>query len=791
MKIGTTQGRAASTARSGLPKRLLLGIALLCSALLFWELLGSAPPVVAGERKPIEDVYSALREFAETGNSGQLALPGRMNSAHENVKETRLAELPDDIHHAPLRAPQRAHANGDPHSVDDAYLALRNYVSEIEGDKSKGKGETEAVTRLAQWKTTVAASGEAAYVGAQVCRGCHGAETAAFNQTLMGRIFQNPRDAREKAGCETCHGPGSQHLKAVGCAACHGEGGISKRPGMPSLVGLEPEYLVSAMKAYVTGQRKHELMRALLAGVSDAELNDVAHYYARQIPARAQTPPVGDVAAGRSAIASCAGCHGQQGISLSPAWPSLAGQDAQYLADAIKAYKHGARSKAVACSSCHGEGGISRKAGMPSLVGLDPQYLVSAMKAYVSGQRKHELMRVLLAGTGDAEFNDIARYYARQTPARAQTPPVGDAVAGKAASASCVGCHSEQGATVNAAWPSLAGQDARYLADALRAYKSGSRSDAIMKPLVASLDDRTINDIASYYASLRPAQASATNTPPSARAARDPVVVRNGLVANLDERTINNIASYYASLPPAQPISARNAPVRHDPILVGRAARSDGHSLAIISFRADDKSRTVAENNAVCLGCHDKGDHVMWQGSVHETRGIACTNCHTVMKKLTPKHQLAKSTVIDTCFQCHKNKRAEMWRTSHMPVREGKMTCTNCHNPHGSFSENLLREATANDNCYKCHAEKRGPFLWEHAPVRENCLNCHDPHGSNNDFLLKISRPRLCQQCHSNLTGHPSNPRNPFSVYAIGRECQNCHSQHHGSNSPAGARFQR
>ena len=60
---------------------------------------------------------------------------------------------------------------------------------------------------------------------------------------------------------------------------------------------------------------------------------------------------------------------------------SLAGQDAQYLADAIHAYKAGARSKSIACAGCHGEGGISKKTGMPNLAGLSPQYLVPAMKA--------------------------------------------------------------------------------------------------------------------------------------------------------------------------------------------------------------------------------------------------------------------------------------------------------------------------------------------------------------------------------------------------------------------------
>ncbi len=78
-----------------------------------------------------------------------------------------------------------------------------------------------------------------------------------------------------------------------------------------------------------------------------------------------------------------------------------------------------------------------------------------------------------------------------------------------------------------------------------------------------------------------------------------------------------------------------------------------------------------------------------------------------------------------------------MLRSSHMPMREGKIVCTDCHNPHGSYSEKLLRANSVNENCYTCHAEKRGPFLWEHAPVRENCLNCHDPHGSINEYLLK------------------------------------------------------
>src|SRR5512139_2783257 len=211
----------------------------------------------------------------------------------------------------------------------------------------------------------------------------------------------------------------------------------------------------------------------------------------------------------------------------------------------------------------------------------------------------------------------------------------------------------------------------------------------------------------------------------------------------------------------------------------------------IISFRPEDDSRTAEENNTICLGCHEKGDRTLWHGSTHEMRGLMCTNCHTIMKDVSRKYQLKTVSQRDTCFQCHKDIRSKFARSSHMPLPEGKMECTNCHNPHGSYTESLLKKATVNDVCFQCHAEKRGPFLWEHPPVVENCLNCHDPHGTINDNLLKVARPRLCQRCHNAANNHPANPRNPKSVFAINSGCVNCHSQIHGSNSPGGQFFHR
>ncbi|HET9805074.1 MAG TPA: DmsE family decaheme c-type cytochrome [Candidatus Acidoferrum sp.] len=208
----------------------------------------------------------------------------------------------------------------------------------------------------------------------------------------------------------------------------------------------------------------------------------------------------------------------------------------------------------------------------------------------------------------------------------------------------------------------------------------------------------------------------------------------------------------------------------------------------IISFRPEDRSRTAEENNAICLNCHQRGDRTNWPGSTHEVRGLMCTNCHTVMKQVSRKFQLKTAFEPDTCFQCHKDRRAQMFRSSHMPMREGKIVCSDCHNPHGSFTEALLKKDSINDTCYTCHAEKRGPFLFEHLPVRENCDNCHDPHGSVNEFSLKMSRPRLCFECHQ--AGHGSTSGVNAGT-TMGRACQNCHTNVHGSNSPAGGALQR
>jgi DmsE family decaheme c-type cytochrome len=229
----------------------------------------------------------------------------------------------------------------------------------------------------------------------------------------------------------------------------------------------------------------------------------------------------------------------------------------------------------------------------------------------------------------------------------------------------------------------------------------------------------------------------------------------------------------------------------------------------IIGFSREWKT-PVAVQNGQCLACHAGGQRLHWPGSMHATNQLACSDCHNPMARFSATGLLKKASITETCQTCHQQQRAEFRKRSHMPVPEGKMSCEDCHNPHGSTAKRLLKADSVNDLCTSCHAEKRGPFLWEHAPVRENCLNCHGPHGSNQDKLLVQTRPMLCQQCHSGQggMGHqlfagntlaiqldglavPATNATAGSRRTMGRSCQNCHTQVHGSNSPSGARLQR
>jgi DmsE family decaheme c-type cytochrome len=248
------------------------------------------------------------------------------------------------------------------------------------------------------------------------------------------------------------------------------------------------------------------------------------------------------------------------------------------------------------------------------------------------------------------------------------------------------------------------------------------------------------------------------------------------------------------------------------PFAQGGCAACHGDSPEHIAMRAKSpeivfsgpNASPVAVRNQVCLNCHQGNERMNWEGSAHQVNNKACTDCHTAHAAKDPI--TVRFTQTEKCFTCHARERAESFEYSHHPMREGKVICSDCHNPHGSPGDTkLLKEFTVNETCYNCHADKRGPLLWEHQPVRENCLNCHNPHGSNEPRLMTERMNFLCSSCHSAQSnnsggafgGHASIPfRGPGSfnfnsALANQRTCLNCHSQVHGSNSPSGAFFFR
>jgi cytochrome c553 len=136
-------------------------------------------------------------------------------------------------------------------------------------------------------------------------------------------------------------------VKAQPCVACHGETGMSSQPAIPSLAGQPRQFLVSALFQFREGKRVNAVMSPMAANLSNKDMNDLADFFA-SLPAKA---PAGSIAPERAAQArtitqrnNCTACHaatltGQQHI------PRLAGQQREYLAVQLKAFRASTRGE--------------------------------------------------------------------------------------------------------------------------------------------------------------------------------------------------------------------------------------------------------------------------------------------------------------------------------------------------------------------------------------------------------------------------------------------------------------
>ena len=229
-----------------------------------------------------------------------------------------------------------------------------------------------------------------------------------------------------------------------------------------------------------------------------------------------------------------------------------------------------------------------------------------------------------------------------------------------------------------------------------------------------------------------------------------------------------------------------------------------GDTAKIIS----PQKRSATEANGVCLSCHAQEVNVRhWSSGVHAANHVRCIDCHQVHASVVPASSVGRGSFNtatsgalnakfvspetdamvqtraasnDACLRCHQTENAQLSMPYHHPLREGKMTCADCHDAHGGNAGNNLRTANVNELCLGCHAQYRGPFAYQHPPVTENCLNCHTAHGSPNTNLLSVSEPALCLQCHS---GHHNGAALPLDD-----RCTNCHSSIHGTDvaTPSG-----
>lgn len=203
----------------------------------------------------------------------------------------------------------------------------------------------------------------------------------------------------------------------------------------------------------------------------------------------------------------------------------------------------------------------------------------------------------------------------------------------------------------------------------------------------------------------------------------------------------------------------------------------------------------AAEIDQTCLTCHRGQPTAAGRlEASHARNAIPCTSCHSIHAHgpygLVPRKA---AEVNAQCEGCHIDVKASFAQPFKHRIPENAMTCVDCHNPHGSFKPGLMRLTAANEpGCFKCHGDKRGPFTFEHAPVREEgCQSCHVAHGSENAKMLIRQEVRLvCLECHANLPV----PNTTALVTGVVppafhdlmsprfRNCTICHQKIHGSH---------
>jgi len=207
--------------------------------------------------------------------------------------------------------------------------------------------------------------------------------------------------------------------------------------------------------------------------------------------------------------------------------------------------------------------------------------------------------------------------------------------------------------------------------------------------------------------------------------------------------------------------------------------------------------------NASCRECHTNYVRI-FPASPHarihiEGAGLSestgCESCHGPGSKHIAVGGGRGKFIINpgrdpqACFTCHLDVHAQFNLPQHHPVREGKMNCVQCHDPHGfdiMKPAGGLAMARLNQQCGECHREQARRFVFEHEALREGCTTCHQPHGSINRKMLVQADNNLCLRCHaqSQRAGRLFIGEEDHTQFVARGGCwtSTCHTSVHGSN---------